>query len=123
MPRARCSRGAHVVHAAVSYARKAPRGGRPMIPAVRLIRALWLFGTILASYFLYFTVKRLVVRRGAGTPPWLQSRRDRIDTSSARRLLAGMLRLRGVYIKLGQVLSVIGGFLPRAFTRELASLQ
>ncbi len=42
---------------------------------------------------------------------------------NARRLLAGMLRLRGVFIKLGQVLSILGGFLPRAFTKELESLQ
>jgi predicted unusual protein kinase regulating ubiquinone biosynthesis (AarF/ABC1/UbiB family) len=94
-----------------------------MIPAFRLIRALWLFGTILASYFVYFAVRRLFVRRGAPTPRWLQGRRERLDLVNARRLLAGMLRLRGVFIKLGQVLSILGGFLPRAFTRELESLQ
>ena len=53
----------------------------------------------------------------------LVRRRERIDLRNARRLLAGMLRLRGVFIKLGQVLSVLGGFLPRAFIRELESLQ
>src|SRR5271166_1449588 len=103
--------------------RGSPRATRPMIPASRLIRALWLFGTILASYFVYFTVRRLVVRRGAQLPPWLHRRRERLDLANARRLLRGMLRLRGVFIKLGQVLSVLGGFLPRAFTRELESLQ
>jgi ubiquinone biosynthesis protein len=94
-----------------------------MIPAFRLFRALWLFGTILASYLVHFTLKRLVVRRGAPPPPWLVRRRERLDLANARRLLRGMLRLRGVFIKLGQVLSVLGGFLPRAFTRELESLQ
>jgi ubiquinone biosynthesis protein len=94
-----------------------------MIPAFRLIRALWLFGTILGSYFIDFSLRRLVVRRGAPVPPWLQRRRERIDLRNARRLLRGMLRLRGVFIKLGQVLSILGGFLPRAFTRELESLQ
>ena len=44
-------------------------------------------------------------------------------TATRKRLLYGMLRLRGVFIKLGQVLSILGGFLPRAFTRELESLQ
>jgi predicted unusual protein kinase regulating ubiquinone biosynthesis (AarF/ABC1/UbiB family) len=94
-----------------------------MIPAVRLLRALWLFGRILATYFAFFTLRRIVVRRGGPTPPWMARLRERIDLASARRLLAGMLRLRGVFIKLGQVLSVLGGFLPRAFTRELESLQ
>jgi ubiquinone biosynthesis protein len=94
-----------------------------MILAFRLVRALWLFGTILASYFLYFTAKRLLVRRGERPVAWLARYRERIDQRNARRLLVGMLRLRGVFIKLGQVLSVLGGFLPRAFTRELESLQ
>src|SRR6185295_10780935 len=31
--------------------------------------------------------------------------------------------LRGVFIKLGQVLSIMGGFLPRVYSKELESLQ
>src|SRR5262245_49295072 len=34
-----------------------------------------------------------------------------------------MLRLRGVFIKLGQVLSIMGGFLPRVYSKELEQLQ
>jgi ubiquinone biosynthesis protein len=94
-----------------------------MIPAFRLVRALWLFATIFASYLLYYTARRLLVRGGARSPAWLDRHRQRVDERSARRLLAGMLKLRGVYIKLGQVLSILGGFLPRAYTRELESLQ
>jgi predicted unusual protein kinase regulating ubiquinone biosynthesis (AarF/ABC1/UbiB family) len=89
----------------------------------RPIRALWLFARILASYLLHFALVRALRPRGARTPGWLLVRRERVDIRNARRLLRGMLRLRGVYIKLGQVLSVLGGFLPRAFTRELESLQ
>ena len=33
------------------------------------------------------------------------------------------MRLRGVFIKLGQVLSVLGGFLPKAYGSELEQLQ
>ena len=91
---------------------------------LRLVRALWLFGTLLGSYVLYYLLRRVVRGRGeGGLPPWLVRHRGRIDERNARRLLRGMLRLRGVFIKLGQVLSVLGGFLPRAFTRELESLQ
>jgi predicted unusual protein kinase regulating ubiquinone biosynthesis (AarF/ABC1/UbiB family) len=103
--------------------------------AIRLVRALWLFAIIFASYMLHFALVRVLrwaagpsgsaAKRPAGqrTPPWLKTRRERVDVRNARRLLRGMLRLRGVFIKLGQVLSILGGFLPRAFTRELESLQ
>jgi predicted unusual protein kinase regulating ubiquinone biosynthesis (AarF/ABC1/UbiB family) len=90
---------------------------------IRFLRVLWLFGTILASYLLHFAFVRVFRRRGQRMPPWLKARRERVDARNARRLLRGMLRLRGVFIKLGQVLSILGGFLPRAFTKELESLQ
>ncbi|HEX3345840.1 MAG TPA: AarF/ABC1/UbiB kinase family protein, partial [Polyangiaceae bacterium] len=90
---------------------------------IRFLRVLWLFGIILASYLTHFAVVRVFRRPGRRTPPWLKARRERVDVRNARRLLRGMLRLRGVFIKLGQVLSILGGFLPRAFTRELESLQ
>jgi ubiquinone biosynthesis protein len=90
---------------------------------LRFIRALWLFGVILASYLVHFGLERLFVRKGEPRPRWLKVRRGRVDVRNAQRLLRGMLRLRGVFIKLGQVLSILGGFLPRAFTRELESLQ
>jgi ubiquinone biosynthesis protein len=99
---------------------------------IRLLRALWLFGIIFVSYMLQLGLARLLgrwehdpvsgreVRR---LPGWLHARRERVDSRNAKRLLRGMLRLRGVYIKLGQVLSIMGGFLPRAFTSELETLQ
>jgi predicted unusual protein kinase regulating ubiquinone biosynthesis (AarF/ABC1/UbiB family) len=91
--------------------------------ALRLLRALWLFAIIFASYLLHFALVRVVGRPRERRPIWLKARRDRVDVRNAQRLLRGMLRLRGVFIKLGQVLSILGGFLPRAFTRELESLQ
>ena len=90
---------------------------------LRFLRALWLFGFILASYVLHFALVRIFRRKGKPMPPWLKARREGVDVRNAQRLLRGMLRLRGVFIKLGQVLSILGGFLPRAFTRELESLQ
>ncbi|HEX5063729.1 MAG TPA: AarF/UbiB family protein [Kofleriaceae bacterium] len=35
----------------------------------------------------------------------------------------GFVRLRGVYIKLGQILSIMGSFLPREYVEELEGLQ
>src|SRR5439155_14074424 len=56
-------------------------------------------------------------------PAWLKARRKAVDARNARRLLRSMLRLRGVFIKLGQVLSIMGGFLPRVYAKELEQLQ
>src|SRR5690348_15733685 len=98
-----------------------------MFLAIRLIRALFVFGLIFSSYMLQLGLQRLLCRKDeAGErvlSPRLKERRKRVDARNARRLLKGMLRLRGVFIKLGQILSIMGGFLPRAYTKELEQLQ
>ncbi len=98
---------------------------------VRLARAWWVFWLIFGSYVLYMSVRKLfrrweedeTGRELPRDPPWVRRYKERIDLRNARRLLRGMLRLRGVYIKLGQVLSIMGGFLPRAYGKELETLQ
>ena len=95
---------------------------------VRLIRSLFAFCVILASYLVQLGLGRLFGRSdgaafGSVLPPWLVERRRRVDAANARRLLRSMLRLRGVFIKLGQVLSIMGGFLPRVYAKELEQLQ
>ncbi len=98
----------------------------------RLVRALWVFGLIFFSYLSQYGLTSLVERwekdPASGRevqelPGWVRRRRKRLDARNAKRLLHGMLELRGVYIKLGQVLSVMGGFLPRVYTKELEQLQ
>jgi ubiquinone biosynthesis protein len=98
---------------------------------VRFVRAFLVFATIFSSYMIQLGLgrlfrQRLVDDRGYEDfilPDWLHARRKVIDRRNARRLLAATLRLRGVYIKLGQVLSIMGGFLPRAYAEELEVLQ
>lgn len=98
---------------------------------LRLVRALTVFGMIFASYLVQLGLARVFGKLPPGRsallgrelPPWLKARRKRLDEKNARRLLRGMLRLRGVFIKLGQVLSIMGGFLPRVYTKELEQLQ
>lgn len=97
----------------------------------RLVRALFLFGVIFASYMTQLALLKMFRKEEkdeAGVPrevvpPWLARRGEELDKKNAKRLLAGMLRLRGVYIKLGQVLSVMGGFLPEVYGKELETLQ
>jgi len=99
---------------------------------VRTVRALSVFGLIFSSYVFQLGLRQLLStwERNPKTgrdrrvmPDWLWRRRKRIDERNAKRLLRAILRLRGVYIKLGQVLSVMGGFLPRVYTKELETLQ
>jgi ubiquinone biosynthesis protein len=99
---------------------------------IRLVRALWVFGLIFSSYMVQLGLSKLFRKweRDEATgkeivrvPGWLSRRSEAVDARNARRLLRGMLRLRGVYIKLGQVLSIMGGFLPRVYGKELESLQ
>ena len=99
---------------------------------VRLVRAQLTFGIIFASYMVQLVlVKVFRTQPGRGTeddgdrvvPAWLTRRQARIDDRNAERMLSGMLRLRGVYIKLGQVLSIMGGFLPPPYIKRLETLQ
>ena len=98
----------------------------------RLIRALWVLGRIVSGYLAHYALSHLLGewqrdpttgRDRRVVPAWMDRWRARLDEGNAKRLLAAMLRLRGVYIKLGQVLSIMGGFLPRTYTKELESLQ
>ena len=86
---------------------------------IRLMRALWAFGPIFASYMLQLGLQRLLGHERA----WIRRRWRTIHARNARRLTRGCIRLRGVFIKLGQILSIMGTFLPRVFTRELEKLQ
>ena len=98
----------------------------------RLLRALWIFGAILVSYLWQMLLVELLHEwdRDPATdreiqrlPAWLDRRRKALDERNAKRLYGGMVELRGVFIKLGQILSIMGGFLPRAYTKELERLQ
>ena len=84
---------------------------------LRAFRALLLFWTILASYGLVWVFSRW-------SSPDARSRRfDAAHRKNARRLAGGFVELRGVFIKTGQVLSVMGTFLPAAYGEALAELQ
>lgn len=99
---------------------------------VRLVRAVLIFGVIFISYMTQLGLLKLLRRwrqdhdsgrEEAVIPAWLVRRQERLHARNAKRLLNGMLKLQVVYIKLGQVLSIMGGFLPAAYTKELQSLQ
>jgi predicted unusual protein kinase regulating ubiquinone biosynthesis (AarF/ABC1/UbiB family) len=99
---------------------------------VRLVRAQLAFGIIFASYMVQLGLVKVFRRwrddpatghEESVLPPWLTRRQARLDEKNSKRMLAGMLRQRGVYIKLGQVLSIMGGFLPPPYIKRLETLQ
>jgi len=99
---------------------------------VRLVSAQLAFGVILTSYIVQLGLVKAFRRwrddpvtghEEPVVPAWLTRRQARVDEKNSKRMLAGMLRLRGVYIKLGQVLSIMGGFLPPPYIKRLETLQ
>jgi predicted unusual protein kinase regulating ubiquinone biosynthesis (AarF/ABC1/UbiB family) len=76
-----------------------------------------MFWTVFASYGVHWLLARLLGHERT------RARLERVHRNNARRLADGFMRLRGVFIKMGQVLSVIGTFLPKAFAEELEKLQ
>jgi predicted unusual protein kinase regulating ubiquinone biosynthesis (AarF/ABC1/UbiB family) len=56
-------------------------------------------------------------------PAWLKRRRAHVHERCAQALLDGILRLKGCYVKLGQVLSILAGFLPPVYRHKLETLQ
>jgi predicted unusual protein kinase regulating ubiquinone biosynthesis (AarF/ABC1/UbiB family) len=84
---------------------------------IRSLRALALFLGIFLSYGAHFIVAPVLGKERA------RARLARVHEKNALRLANGFSRLRGVFIKMGQVLSVLGSFLPRAYGVALERLQ
>ena len=90
-----------------------------MWAALRLVRATFRLAVILSSYLWQLGLRKVFGRERA----WVQRRWDRVHERNAKRLYRGCVSLRGVFIKMGQVLSIMGTFLPRCYGRELEKLQ
>src|SRR5688572_18637775 len=91
-----------------------------MWAALRLFRASILLATIFTSYLVQWLLARIF---GDERPGRVRERWRRVHRKNAKRLYRGIIRLRGVFIKMGQVLSIMGTFLPRAYAEELETLQ
>ena len=83
----------------------------------RLLRAYATTLQVMASYGLQSAVAKV---RG---PEWLASRRPALHQKNARRIVRMILALRGVFIKIGQLISILTNFLPEVFRIELEGLQ
>ncbi len=83
----------------------------------RFIRAYATTFLVIASY-LWFGARARVFGRA-----WREARVGDVHTRNARRVYVTILRLQGLFIKVGQLLSIMANFLPAEFLSELEALQ
>jgi predicted unusual protein kinase regulating ubiquinone biosynthesis (AarF/ABC1/UbiB family) len=93
----------------------APR--RPPLQTYRFFRAYWTTFLVLGSYLWTFFLGRFFAQA------WMEARLDVVHARNARRVMHTIVELQGLFIKVGQLLSVLANFLPAPFREGLASLQ
>jgi len=86
-------------------------------PIRRLLRAYLVTARVVLSYAVFSLRRRL---RG---PEQAADLAERIHRKNARRVLAAIVDLKGLFIKIGQLISVMANLLPDAFRKELEALQ
>ncbi len=90
---------------------------RPARRRFRQTRAYAAALRVALSYLWFDVVARV---RG---PKWAAQRRPALHARNGRRVRASVLRLRGLFIKAGQLASVLTNLLPEPFRIELEGLQ
>lgn len=88
-----------------------------MIKRFRFIRSFLFALRVLFIYLLVFTLKRVV------PDSWYRKVLHLVNRFVARRIKLYILRLRGIFIKLGQFLGVMGNLFWPDISKELQSLQ
>jgi ubiquinone biosynthesis protein len=84
---------------------------------LRFVRAYATTFLVISSYMWFAARSR--VFGGA----WRDARVSDLHTRNARRVYSTILRLQGLFIKVGQLLSIMANFLPAEFRAELETLQ
>jgi len=83
----------------------------------RFVRAYATTFLVIASY-MWLGLRTRFFGRG-----WRDGNIGEVHTRNARRVYATILRLQGLFIKVGQLLSIMANFLPPEFRAELEGLQ
>jgi predicted unusual protein kinase regulating ubiquinone biosynthesis (AarF/ABC1/UbiB family) len=83
----------------------------------RFVRAYTTTFVVIASY-LWFATRARFLGRG-----WREVKVGDVHMRNARRVYATILKLQGLFIKVGQLLSIMANFLPAEFRNELEGLQ
>jgi len=107
---------------AQALASQAPAFGAPIHRGAntvgwRFLRAYSTTFIVIASY-LWLSARARFFGRS-----WRDARIGDVHTRNAKRVYATILRLQGLFIKVGQLLSIMANFLPPEFRGELEALQ
>ena len=86
-------------------------------PARRIRKAYWIAFTVTLSYWTLSLRRRFLGQR------WYEQRIVALHVRNAERVKNAVLELEGLFIKMGQMLSVMSNFVPEAFQRPLEALQ
>ncbi|MBV9947328.1 MAG: AarF/ABC1/UbiB kinase family protein [Myxococcales bacterium] len=98
-------------------ARRAAEQARASVSGWRFVRAYTTTFTVIASY-MWFAIRARLLGLA-----WREARVDGVHKRNARRVYVTILRLQGLFIKVGQLLSIMANFLPPEFRAELEGLQ
>jgi ubiquinone biosynthesis protein len=93
----------------------APKRGR--IKSFRFVRAYFVTFLVIASYLAAGLGRRLFGNA------WYDDRRSELHRRNARRVERTIVALQGLFIKVGQLLSIMANFLPDEFRTGLEALQ
>jgi predicted unusual protein kinase regulating ubiquinone biosynthesis (AarF/ABC1/UbiB family) len=91
--------------------------GRPPARALRFVKAYWTTFVVIASYLSVRLRSRFMSEEA------LQRVLLRKHKLNARRIERTIIELQGLFIKVGQLISIMTNFLPAEFREELEGLQ
>ena len=91
--------------------------GRPPRRALRFVKAYWCTFRVIFSYLWLRFWSRW------RSDAWLDRRLHRAHLRNARRIERTICELQGLFIKVGQLISIMTNFLPEEFRRQLEGLQ
>ncbi|HKQ70976.1 MAG TPA: AarF/UbiB family protein [Polyangiaceae bacterium] len=103
--------------AAVRPARKALVAKRPRVQSYRFVRAY------LTTFQVLFAYLRLSLGRRIFGVGWYEDRIGDVHRRNAVRVERTIVKLQGLFIKVGQLLSIMANFLPEQFRAGLEGLQ
>jgi len=89
----------------------------PATRRLRFVKAYWTTYVVIASYLSLGFFGRLFGKS------WYDARLTRIHQINAKRIERTIVQLQGLFIKVGQLISIMTNFLPEEFRKPLESLQ
>jgi ubiquinone biosynthesis protein len=98
--------------------RAPPKARRPRAQSsYRFIRAYWTTFVVIGSYLWFAFLSRLFGKT------WADNHVAELHAKNARRVERTIVELQGLFIKVGQLLSIMANFLPAQFRSGLEGLQ